>query len=280
MDTNPQGKQGPGNTNPRRKQGPGDAARKLWLRVGLAALSLLLIAGIFWLMRGGGPDEALEVKAPQDADNTTEPDEEGYIMVGGVRRLASDVAPIAPREMDEEALAELHKKLDYGELPRIDADANPQVESVAEALRDETHPERVSVLVRPKKFDPKAFKADPAAYLEIVEPARVFQAAQPAPGVPRLRPADARRHNVVRGDTATLRVVTAPGAPVTFTSFDAGAFENQLTSITVQADAQGMAEAKFLATAGTIANIHILAASPLASGQARFIVNVAPPEES
>ncbi|HUY35193.1 MAG TPA: hypothetical protein VMV69_20780 [Pirellulales bacterium] len=57
-----------------------------------------------------------------------------------------------------------------------------------------------------------------------------------------------------------------------------GAFENQLTSITVQADAQGMAEAKFLATAGTIANIHILAASPLASGQARFIVNVAPPE--
>ncbi len=277
MDTNPQRKQGDGNTNPRRDP----ASRKLWLRVGFAGLSLLLIVGIIWALRSG-PNEPLEVKSKskEGADNTTEPDEEGYIMVGGVRRLASDVAPLAPRDMDDEALAELQKELDYGELPRVPADENAHVESVAEAARDGTHPERLSVLVRPAKFDAKAYKANPRAYLDTVEPGRVFQAAPSGPGVPRLRTTDARLKQVVQGETAALRVVAPPGAPVTFTSFDAGAFENRLTSITVAADQQGIAQAKFLATTGTIADVHILAASPVASGQARFVVNVVPPEGS
>ncbi len=259
-------------TNPTREQG----TRKFWWRVGFAAVALLLIISIVWLMRGG-PDEPLKV-ADKPGGEPAEPDEEGYIMVGGVRRLASDVAPIAPREMDEEALAELNKKLDYGELPRLEPDANVHVESAAEALRDETHAERLSVLVRPAKFSLKAFKADPQAYLDVVEPGRVFQAAQPGPGVPRLRTVSDRRQQIAQGDSATLRVVVPPGAPVTFTSFDAGAFQNGLTSISVQADQQGLAEAKFLATPGTIADVHILAGSPVASGQIRFVVNVVQPD--
>ena len=69
----------------------------------------------------------------------------------------------------------------YGTLPAIKPDANPQVKAVVEAIRQGNHPERVSVLVRPQPFDAKAYQTNPAAYLEVVEPGRVFQTAQPGP---------------------------------------------------------------------------------------------------
>lgn len=155
-------------------------------------------------------------------------------------------------------------------------DTNKQTESVAAAIRDGNHPERLSVIVRPEPFDAKAFKADPASYLNTVEPGRAFQSAQPGPDVPRLYGTSPARQHVRQGGKVPLRVAVPPGSPVTFTSFDAGAFSNQLTSITVQADAKGLAETEFTATSGTIANVHILASSPLTSGLARFVVNVLP----
>ena len=71
-----------------------------------------------------------------------------------------------------------------------------------------------------------------------------------------------------------LKVQTTAKSPVTFTSFDLGAFENQLPSITVQSDAEGMAFAEFFGTPGTFDNVNILAGSPAATGQVRFVVNV------
>ena len=62
--------------------------------------------------------------------------------------------------------------------------------------------------------------------------------------------------------------------PVTFTSFDLGAFQNKLTSITVQADIDGFAEVTFIATEGTIADCKILASCPETSGRIKFIVNI------
>jgi len=72
-------------------------------------------------------------------------------------------------------------------------------------------------------------------------------------------------------------VRATPGAPVTFTSFDLGQFENQLTSITVRADDKGIATARFIGSPGTINDVNILVASPVNSGQAKFAVNVVLP---
>lgn len=120
-------------------------------------------------------------------------------------------------------------------------------------------------------------RKDPQTYLNTIEPGRVFQAAQPAQGVPRLRPLGATRQRMAQGSSVSLRVTAPPNMPVTFTSFDAGAFENQLASTTVAANEAGVAEARFTATPGVVGRVNILAASPVASGQSRFVVNVSRP---
>ena len=68
--------------------------------------------------------------------------------------------------------------------------------------------------------------------------------------------------------------------PVTFTSFDLGVFDkSQLTTVTVQADGRGVAEAVFTAPPGTVDDVRIMAASPVTTGQVRFVVNVQWPDE-
>jgi len=85
---------------------------------------------------------------------------------------------------------------------------------------------------------------------------------------------------VVQGEAVRLAVQAVPESPVTFTSFDLGQFSNQLTTITVLADENGVASTEFLATPGTINDVNILAASPMASGQVKFVVNVSLPSSS
>lgn len=173
-----------------------------------------------------------------------------------------------------EAARKLNDQIDYGTTKPVDANTNPQVRSVAEALKNKTHPERLSPLITPKPFDAKAYKEDPKAYLDVVEPGRCFQSAQPGKDVPQLRPLSPQFQNVVQGQFVTLRVQTVPKAPCSFTAFDLGKFQNELTAITVESDEKGVAEAKFYGTPGTINEANVLAASPMASGQARFILNV------
>jgi hypothetical protein len=168
--------------------------------------------------------------------------------------------------------------LDYGVTPGVPADRNPQVALVVQAVKEKTHPERLSVLIQPPPFDRAAFEKAPDKYLNTIEPGRVFQPAQPGPGVPRLLPHSPRLQRVVQGESVYLEVGGVPGMPVTFTSFDLGAFENDLNSITVRADERGRARVKFTATPGTISDINILAASPVTSGQVKYVVNVRLPE--
>lgn len=52
---------------------------------------------------------------------------------------------------------------------------------MVEALKNHTHPERLSALVQPAPFDVAKFKADPTAYANEVVPGRVFQSAAPGP---------------------------------------------------------------------------------------------------
>jgi hypothetical protein len=167
---------------------------------------------------------------------------------------------------------------DHGALPAIPGNANPQVKAVVEAVRDKNHPERLSVLASPKPFDAAAYKNNPSVYLETTEPGRVFQTAQPGEGVPVLKRVSADYSRVTQGESVLLRVKAKPGDPISYTTFDCGAFDNGLTSITVKADDKGVAVAKLTTTPGVYKDIHILAGSPMAASQVRFVVNVSLPE--
>ena len=161
--------------------------------------------------------------------------------------------------------------------PSVRPDLNANVASVAEAARTGKYPERLSPLMAPKPFDPATFAANPQAYLDVVEPERVFQSAEPGVDVPVLSAKGTASYEIPVGGSCTLAVVTKPGAPTTFTALDLGTFQNSLTSITVVADAQGVASATYSASGGVIADAQILAGSPGASGQVKFHVFVTTP---
>ena len=167
--------------------------------------------------------------------------------------------------------------VDPGPLPRIAGDLNPEVAKVVEALRSGENPERLSVLAKPDSFDREAYESDPEEYLSTPEPGRVWQALQPGEGVPHLGITDAASYAIVQGETVPLKVTAIPGAPVTFTSLDLGEFQNRLTTVTVAADADGLAVARFTGTSGTIGSVNVLAASPMTAGQARFRISVVVP---
>jgi hypothetical protein len=158
-------------------------------------------------------------------------------------------------------------------------DAAPEIhaaqrQSVVEAVKAGTFPERLSPLVKPKPFDLTRFNADTAAYLATCEPGRAFQSAEGAPGRKALQPAEARNYLINPGKSVKLAVKAEPLAPVTFTTFDKGAFRNELPSETVLADKDGIASVLFIATAGTVDEVHILAGSPLSVGTVAFVVQV------
>lgn len=156
----------------------------------------------------------------------------------------------------------------------VAGDAHPQAASVAEALKTGKHPERLSMMVEPAIFDAGQYALNPQSYLDTIEPGRVFQTAQPGPDVPELVPAGATAASILPNQSVDVAVITAPGAPVSWSSLDLGSFQNGLNAITVPADRTGKAAVTFTATPGVSHLVHILAGSPLASGQVAFQVDV------
>jgi hypothetical protein len=245
-------------------------------KAGWAAVGLLVLVGacVYFASRDREDQNGLQVRAPQQGapDRGADPQPKDWIDVGGVRRPPQDVAkpaaePAAEAKPDRDPF-------DYGTTKSIPADFSPEVKAVADAVRERRNPERYSVLATPPKFDAQAYAANPAAYLTTIEPGRVFHPAQPGKGVKRLGALSASRQRVAQGKSVRLRVGAPPKAPVTFTSFDLGEFSNRLTSITVAADERGVAAVDFFGTSGTVENVNILAASPVTSGQVRFLVYV------
>lgn len=193
----------------------------------------------------------------------------GYANVGGVYRPESDL------NYADKSRPDVSKPvIDTGLSPPVDPNSNPQTKAVFAALKSRENPERFSSFVQPQPFDAAAYEVDPDAYLSVVEPGRVFQSAEPGPDVRRINAASSLHENVTQGDQIPLVVKAVAGAPVTFTSFNLGHFENQLTSTTVRAAESGEARALFTAAKGTIDDIRILASSPVTSGQVTFVVNV------
>lgn len=162
----------------------------------------------------------------------------------------------------------------YGVTEGVAPNANAQVASVAEALKNSNHPERLSALIQPKPFDRRQFEKEPLAYLNTIEPGRVFQSKNPKEGVLAIQRISDPFVTIKQNEQTILKVKALPFMPVSFTSFDLGAFQNKLTSITVQADKDGFAEATFLGAEGTIADCNILASCPETSGRIKFVITI------
>ncbi len=156
--------------------------------------------------------------------------------------------------------------------PREQAAANAR--SLVEAARTGRFPERLNPLVAPSPFDRAAFERDPLPYFDVVEPGRVWQTAESGPNVKTLEAEGPAHLETEPQGSVKLSVIGEPNAPVTFTSFDRGAFENDLSSITVLSNSAGEARVRFTATLGTIEDVNILSASPLSAGQVAFLVTV------
>lgn len=155
------------------------------------------------------------------------------------------------------------------------AEANRR--SVEEARATGKHPERLSAAVRPGKFDKAAFDANPQAYLDVVEPGRIYQIRDPGPGVRAIRVVGQPFVYVPEATPATLAVSVEPRAPVTFTAFGTlGAFDNGLSSITVIADREGVARVIYTPAPGGAGSVRITAGSPSTSGQGSLLVGVQP----
>lgn len=160
--------------------------------------------------------------------------------------------------------------------PQVELNVARQVDSVRHA-QAEGHMERVAVNGRPTPFSRERYVTDPDSYLHVIEPCRIWQQADPGPDVDVLSTPEGAQGALIMvhpGVTSPLIVLTWPGYPATFTSMDRGVFHNGLTSITVQADADGLATAQFTATAGTTDTVHILAASPVTSGNVNFTITI------
>ncbi len=238
------------------------------LTLGLTLVGVLVAAGLFFSSRPRVELPDMASGSPAIARNRT-------VEIGGIRRPASDVHRSPGRQQVGRSET---VRFAYGKTPTLAPDTNETVRATFDALSDETRetPERKSPFAVGAKFDAESYRQDPQSYLSAFERGRVWQSAQPGPGVPLLGRISSRNQTLRQGESIRLQVKTEPNAPVSFTSFDLGAFQNQLPSITVAADADGVAEAVFTGTSGTIERVHILAASPVATGRLAFDVLVEP----
>ena len=252
----------------------------MWISLSLCVVGLVGYA-VYWSASSSKKSsETAILKADADAGASVGDvaiDSSPNALIGGVSRPKADVRDRGTPKAKYDPNRPVPLKPEGG-TPKVALDANEQVAQAAEAIRTGEHPERYSSLVVPHNFDSEAFESDPASYAKqyaaIVEPGRVFAPAQPAEGVSALRSHGERFHRVVQGETVRLIAAAKANAPVTFTSFGFGQFENKLTSITVVADKEGLAVAPFTATSGTKNNINVLAASPVMAEQVKFVVSV------
>lgn len=135
-----------------------------------------------------------------------------------------------------------------------------------------------SPLVAGDYFDLNRWTSDVmyrTAYLAAAIPGRVWTTAAAGAGVPVITCAS-QRLAVASAATVNLSVTAVADAPVSFTCFGEGLFTaNAQNSITVAANAQGVAQVSFQAP--KVGSVPILIASPFCQGRLRVLVQVATP---
>lgn len=222
------------------------------------------------------------------------------------------VSPLAKNRDDSDKSPEGGTKYEstFGKITcpktiHLEEGKNLQMDSVLEAVKTKRHQERLSPYHDASIFDRVAWQHNPKvyrivksetaseqkakvvaasfvsvnqnednSYLEIAEPARIYDTAQPDVSVPVLDITSNAINKINEGESIRLSVKTLPLAPASFTAFGVSKFENGLTTITVVADENGIASANLTVNTGGAA-IDVVAGSPVASGTVRFRVDTA-----
>jgi hypothetical protein len=248
-----------------------------WFAAAVIAVGIGLILAInYWRNQEENRDLASSRVKPAESSQVTAdapPNKvpEDYLNIGGVNRPRTDVEVESPQKdikFEDTPLA------NPGRTPEIDPQANPSTKSVAEALGKKELAHRLTALLPPPAFNREAYAQDRQTYLDTVEPGRVFQNLQHGPGIVAIERKSPYFYEVLQGETVVLEAKVEPGMPVTFYSNRLGQFSNLLGTMTVAADENGIARAEFKASAGTRESVEILAASPVHSGQLRYLVKI------
>lgn len=229
-------------------------------------------------------NEELAARSKEELAGLLGIEKEGFTSVGGVERPQRDVAFEQTNPSRKRGKSVLPNP---GKAPYLSGNENPQVAGLLEELNNQDEDPDKTAEVRtakstffvPEAFDREEFDANPDAYLNKIRPGRVFQPAQPGPETKQLTALSSPFTSVIQSESVLLKVKADPGAPVAFHTQQTGTFENRLKSITVAADQEGVAEAKFTLGPGTSGLVNVLAASPLHSQQVKFTVRVALPTQ-
>ena len=237
--------------------------------VGLFGLTLLAV-NQGWFQRGSNNS------AERDQVNSKEKPKEipaGWTVEGGVPRPISDT-----RRLRDARPKQTPKGYHPGGSPAVKKDANANAKSIYAARQNKKLQYRFTSMQPAPKFDRKEYQSNPQKYLDEVVPGRMNQSLPPSRDVvPIKRVGKYIYDNVLQGESVKLRVQVEKNMPVTFQSNRLGQFENQLSTMTVAANDDGIAEVDFKLSGGTRDSIDVRATSPVHSHDARWLINVVPP---
>jgi len=122
-------------------------------------------------------------------------------------------------------------------------------------------------------FDRAAYLADVAGYCAKVRGDRAWQVALPAADVPFLTALGGTSFQARQGDRLRLSARTLPGMPVTWTTLGFGEFASTgQGTVTVAADASGVAHTEFRCTNDVVGAISIQAASPVCGNSISYLI--------
>ena len=277
----------------------------------LLALFLLCIGGVLaaGLSRGwfedSGPlvegkqaqsQDGVNLKSDNDSTRRTARtlnkvlgiDEASLTTIGGVRRPKTDI------DRTQKLTREFGEKnpLPNTGLPDpISPDTGEQVRFLADELKKSPVLNRTatSIYTKAEPFDLKNYNQNPEEYLSKIRPSRVYQtAAQLAleptktgksktEAFPALNANSNLFQTILFGETVNLSAKGTPGMPVTFHTNQYGTFENSLKTMSVKFGEDGFAKVSYTAGPGALGLIKILAASPVHTGQLKFVVRVLSP---
>ena len=201
----------------------------------------------------------------------------GYVKYGGVIRPKHDV--VASKKRNKQA-PRRKPLIAVGTIPSLKKNKNVYTRSVTEAIESRSRKlaYRLTPFVAAPKFDRKAYAANPEKYLNEIAPGRIHDVLPASRKTAATRRVGKYRHQVVQGEIVILKAKTDPEMPVTFYSNRFGSFNGGVSTITIAANRDGIARVEFKTTSGMYGEVDILAASPVRSGRARYLVDIVLPK--
>jgi hypothetical protein len=237
--------------------------------LGVAAVLVILVIG--WSATRPSRDTP---SAKGKGDGVSEPARAPRVQ----RARGSSEAERAEEADDKRAPPPLRKRIqskaiDPHPVHSLEEQAAANQKSIIEAKESGKYPERLDPKVAPAPFDHASWDRDPQAYLDVVEPGRVWHTAEESSGAEPLDPDSPLVQTVEPGGQVKLAVVSEPLSPVTFTVQGDGQLDNGLSSITLRANPSGYARVVYSAPS-TASEVTIVVGSPMSTGQVDFTIHV------